>query len=95
MTLRERLFERGQGWLRWGTEKREAWEYDDNACASYCAGMYLVAPPLRRLALYLRQWFFVPRAMLVGFKWPEDAKRYRFSWEEAQPIWPSDTKDRK
>ena len=88
------LSEKGQGWLRWGIDVREGWEYDDNACAPYHSHDYQVAPPLRRLWIYLAQWPRVPRLMLVGVRWPEeDGPRYHFAWEEAQPCWPSDMRE--
>lgn len=85
------LFEKGQGWLRWGTDQRDSREYDDNVCASYICGVYTVAPPARRLFAYLRQWFYVPRLMVLGVRCARRGQALPFlSWEEAQPIWPSD-----
>ena len=86
------LFERGQGWLRWGTDQREGHiHHGEGLNEPY---WFTVGPPLRRLALYLRQWFIVPRLMWFGTVYPEDGVRYRFSWEESRPCWPSDLKDR-
>lgn len=80
------LFESGSGWLRWGGANRTTYYWESDACA-YAPEWYRCAPPIRRLALYLRQWLVVPRIMLLRHE------GYRFSWEEAQPLWPSDLID--
>jgi len=87
------LFERGQGWLRWGQEQRTSYYWEPNAGA-YAPEWYLVAPPLHRLWLYVRQWLVLPRLMIIGYDdKPYSDKRYRLSWEEACPEWPRDMKD--
>lgn len=86
------LFEAGQGWLRWGTEERTAYYWESNACA-YAPEWYRVAPPLHRLWLYVRQWFAVPHLMLIGVTFDGPPPRYRYSWEEARPCWPTDMRD--
>lgn len=94
MSWRERLFERGAGWLRWGKEERIEYYWEANACA-YAPEWFVVAPPLRRLWIYLLQWPRVPWLMIVGLPPDEySPKRYRFSWEEAAPYYPSDMRSR-
>lgn len=85
------LWERGQGWLRWAGEERTGYDnLGDGLRAPY---PYRVAPPARRLAVYLRQWLLVPRLMLRGAPPDEFGPRYRFSWEECSPCWPRDLQD--
>lgn len=82
------LFAKGEGWLRWGMDERESGGYYEPP------EPYVVAPPLRQLAIYLRMWLAAPKLMLRGVEW--DDERYRFSWEEARPCWPHlDDPDRK
>ena len=89
----EVLFERGQGWLRWGLDERTSYYWEFNA-GCLAPEWYTVAPPMRRLALYLGQWLALPRLMLIGMSdKPYSDKRYRFSWDEACPQWPSDMKE--
>lgn len=81
------LFERGEGWLRWGMDHRDAYAGYENPPEPYT-----VAPPLRQCVLWLRQVLTIPKLMLFGV-WMDEpgAKnyhRYRFSWEEARPCWP-------
>lgn len=79
------LFEKGQGWLRWGIDERTHYEYIDEGLEA--PEPYTVAPPLRCLWWYVRGWLLVPYLMLVGY--PPDPndprdKRYRYAWEEAR-----------
>lgn len=83
------LFEKGQGWLRWGMEERQASEL---MCYAGDEPLYewfpfTVAPPLRRAWLWLCMWANAPRAvwncMIVGIEF--DGRRERLSWEETKP----------
>lgn len=51
------LFEKGQGWLRWGLDTRTDWRFPEY-------GDYTVAPPLRRVVLGFEPLWF----MIVGFR---------------------------
>lgn len=77
------LFDKGQGWLRWGTDDRIEYISHGEGLEEPCP--YVVAPPLRRLAWWLKQLHMIPWAMLVGFRDPNTGERYRYSWEEARP----------
>jgi len=86
--LRTLLFEPGQGWLRWGYDSRDDYRsYDEPP------ERYRVAPPARRLALYVTAWLVVPWLMVVGVRPGPGERRYRYSWEEVRPEWPSYLKD--
>jgi len=80
------LFEPGQGWLRWGKELRETagwWDPPEPPES------YVVAPPLRRIAVYLRWWMTVAWWLVCGGRvWhPYDREWMRLSWEEIRPSW--------
>lgn len=77
------LFDKGQGWLRWGKDERIEHQYIDEGLEEPVP--YVVAPPLRRLCWWLKQIPMIPWATLVGFYDDTTGKRYRFSWEEARP----------
>ena len=89
--LRVLLWERGQGWLRWALDDRETYGcYDPPEPPEH----YVVAPPFRRIARYLRWWGTVAAWAACGFRvWhPYDREWMRLSWEEIRPCW-SDTWD--
>jgi hypothetical protein len=85
------LLDKGQGWLRWGTDERTEYEYIDEGLEMPVP--YMVAPPLRRFWFWVQQWLAIPKLMIVGVDLfdglsnaPDDAHtRYRYSWEEARP----------
>ena len=76
------VFDKGQGWFRWGTDDRIEYQYIDEGLEEPVP--YVVAPPLRRFWWWLKQWLVIPYLMIVGVP-REESGRYRFAWEEAHP----------
>ena len=73
------LFDKGQGWLRWGTDERIAYTYIDEGLEQ--PEPYLVAPPLRRLWWWVRSVPNSLRVWLIGYEW--EGRRERLTWEES------------
>lgn len=72
------LFEKGQGWLRWGTsEVYVSGSWNDSAFAYEPGGDVQVAPPLRRLGRFL--W--------GQLEAPFYARRCGESWSVVRPSW--------
>ncbi len=74
------LFERGQGWLRWGDDDREYVQNHGGPGLDEWVP-YTVSPPARTIARWLLSWPRVP-LVIVGFYrrgWG------RLSWEEYRP----------
>ncbi|HEX9992483.1 MAG TPA: hypothetical protein VGB14_06125 [Acidimicrobiales bacterium] len=78
---RDVLYEPGQGWLRWQSDRRERVYYDPPDLDTW-----VVCPPAHRLWLYLRSWLAAPQLLVVGFR-DDDGCRHRLSWDEVRPSW--------
>lgn len=74
------LWAPGEGWFRWAIDQGRIIDH-----AYMDVEDYMHVPPLRRAWIFLQACAFVPKAMIVGTKHPEDDSRYRWSWEEARP----------
>ena len=77
------LFDKGTGWLRWGFDERT-----DFGGYMDAPEPYEVAPPLRRLWIYVRAWLMLPYVCTFGYKnHYEEEGRTRLTFTEWRLTW--------